>query len=65
MTKENLLPCPFCNAPAKLKGGPQAQENYSIWCSNLHSLQGGMDSGALIKQWNTRHAPKRELVVNA
>ena len=61
MDNQKLLPCPFCGSEAKLKGGPMSQENYSIWCKNLHHLDGGMDEQKLIDTWNTRHSDKSEL----
>ena len=64
MTDETtkLKPCPFCGSPAKLLGGPMAQETYSIWCTNpkgkRHHMSGTMDASKTISEWNTRAAPK-------
>jgi uncharacterized coiled-coil protein SlyX len=53
-----LLPCPFCGCDARLYGGPEAQEGYSVWCLNdrgkRHWIEGGMNRDAIIAEWNTR-----------
>ena len=49
-----LLPCPFCGGEAKLKGGPMAQEFYSVWCENGHHLEGSLHREATMIKWNTR-----------
>ena len=50
----DLKSCPFCGGAAKMKGGPMAQETYSVWCTNLHHMNGSMDKQVLIDAWNTR-----------
>ena len=53
-----LKPCPFCGGEAKVKGGPMAQETYSIWCINSHHMNGTMNKEDLIAAWNTRASEK-------
>lgn len=52
-----LKPCPFCGAKAEVKGGLEAQENYSVWCENLHHMDGGYDREKLVAKWNRRAIP--------
>jgi len=49
-----LKPCPFCGTDARLFGGLEAQENYSVWCLEGHHLEGGYDRDVMVKQWNQR-----------
>lgn len=63
MTNTSIMPCPFCGSPARLMGGPIAQERYSIWCDNNHHLDGGMDADKLIDEWNTRHTQEGYVLV--
>lgn len=55
MTDE-LKPCPFCGSPARLLGGPMAQETYSVWCSGpaRHSMDYGFNREVAVESWNTR-----------
>lgn len=58
-----IKPCPFCGAPSRLRGGPQAQESYSIWCANGHHISGGTSNPErLVKTWNRPTEEKRQLV---
>lgn len=54
---EELKPCPFCGADAKLMGGPKAQETYSVWCENRHHINGTMCPKDTVEEWNTRATP--------
>lgn len=53
---DELKPCPFCGSPARLAGGPMAQETYSVWCSGpaRHSMDYGFHREVAIAAWNTR-----------
>ena len=51
-TYSELLPCPFCGAEAEIKGGPYSQEKYSVWCKNLHHLEGAYSRQHMIDKWN-------------
>jgi hypothetical protein len=54
---EKLKPCPFCGSDARLLGGPEAQETYSIWCGNGHHTAGSFDRDSTIAAWNRRALP--------
>lgn len=59
-----LKPCPFCGAKARMLGGPEAQETYSVWCQSRgrrHHVRGTMDADETAAIWNTR-ADAPELV---
>lgn len=54
-----LLPCPFCGSEARLLGGPDAQETYSIWCKNQRGKRHHLDCGTMdrtraVNEWNRR-----------
>ena len=53
-----LMPCPFCGTEAEIKGGLEAQENYSVWCRKGHHLEGGYDRQKMIDKWNQRAMPE-------
>ncbi|WP_422450615.1 MULTISPECIES: Lar family restriction alleviation protein [unclassified Endozoicomonas] len=51
-----LKDCPFCGSEVKMKGGPWAQESFSIWCKGcMHHMDGGMDESKLAEKWNRRN----------
>jgi len=52
---KTLLACPACKGIAQLKGGPYAQEPYSISCTTCgHSLSTGFDGEKLAEAWNQK-----------
>ena len=61
MTKK-LKPCPFCNGEAVINN---QTFGCFVSCKSCYSESGGSDNeDDAIKQWNTRHEPNREFVVN-
>ena len=62
----DLLPCPFCGAKARMLGGPEAQETYSVWCESegrRHHVCGTMDADETAAIWNTRAIPAAQVAV--
>ena len=67
MSKQKLLPCPFCS------GEPELLSNTDrcgvigafVLCKACDAESGYATSASeAITKWNTRHEPKREFVVN-
>ena len=60
--RAELKPCPFCGGDARLRGGPYAQESYSVWCSAAHGkshhMDGNMSEADTVAAWNTRTPPQ-------
>ncbi|MBN7759744.1 hypothetical protein JYP52_01230 [Nitratireductor aquibiodomus] len=55
--KQELMPCPLCGSKTELRGGPEAQEFYSIWCGNRECLihvEGTLDREKTVAKWNRR-----------
>lgn len=57
MSAPELKPCPFCGGKARMLGGPDAQEIYSVWCVDISChvhLNGTMNAEATAAEWNRR-----------
>jgi hypothetical protein len=58
LNKVELLPCPFCGAPAN-----NTKLTYDIWfigCPNACCTQQDFERDKCISQWNTRATTERE-----